>query len=338
MNGDDLWHNLARGKRIVKLLSTKSVQTVNPDERVFRIPAWGTLFSFGFMLLPLLAGLGLFAYSVQHGVFWGMLLSGGYSLLMGGICWMLLRAVRRNLSPDNWLARIGPTGILLKYRSYLHDDLPADDPVILALSWPQILETGLLEETTTRQDADGSQRIRRRYLTISLDSDQVDTERIRAALEFEHQRQPAGQRIGELQHELFRARRNRAENDEIRRLEEAVKREKELHPGARNRMRFKSRPVVFLPPDRLQVEWDQVTPGIRKLRQLLMDYTEFVEMESGLEDNGEPLDDGVFADRLAALLARDETLAALRLVRNQFGCNVTAAREYLRRSSQSELE
>jgi hypothetical protein len=42
--------------------------------------------------------------------------------------------------------RIGPGGILLKYRSYLHDDSPVEDPIALHLSWPEIVDAQLQQE------------------------------------------------------------------------------------------------------------------------------------------------------------------------------------------------
>lgn len=314
------------------LLTRQDIRPPGRRETVFRLSPWGPLFSFVLFLLGLLVGVALFIYSWQSSVTWGMVLAGIYSLLMLGICGILLRALMATLSPANWLARLGQDGILLKYRSYLHDDSPAGDPVALQLSWREIAAAHLQQERYTTTDIEGQRQVRRWFLVLELHCWHLDIDSIRSALDFEKQRKPAHFRVDDLKHELFMARKNKLGNAEIARIRREIARESKRHPGRHGKTRFHHRPVVFTSPDRLQIEWTHMTPGRKNLRRLLAKYT---VLSGDGEQNyhiEKPMTENEFRALLATLLDRDETIEAIKLVRLHMGINTTEAKAFIEKT------
>ena len=140
-------------------LTKHIISPPDSDETVFHIALWGPLITFLLFLIGLLIGVGIFVACYQSSIIWGMVLSGLYILVMAWLCQILWHALMATLTPANWLARIGPRGIVLKYRSYLHDDSPAEDPIALHLSWSEISATQLQYSppwTSMRSSNDGA--------------------------------------------------------------------------------------------------------------------------------------------------------------------------------------
>ena len=263
-----------------------------------------------------------------------MLLAGLYSLLMWGLCRVLLHALLAVRSAANWLARIGPDGVLLKYRSYLHDDLPAEDPIAVHLGWHEIAAAELQKERYTTTDIDETHQITRWFLALTLAPRYVAVERIKTALEFEFQRKPAYHKVNNLKHELFEARKRGAANSEIAQLKQQIALEKRRHPGKHNRSRFHDRPVVFIKPDVLRMEWTHISPGRKKLCRLLERYTAVSDGQRQDIDIVRPMGEAEFHALLATLLSHDETIEAVKLVRMQRNLGITEAKAYIEKFRQ----
>jgi len=317
----------------MNLLTKENIQPRSGDETVFRISIFGPVFCFSFFLLGLILGMLFFVQSYRSSAAWGMILSGVYVLIMWGLCTILFRAVRAALSPANWLARIGPGGSLLKYRSYLHDDFPAEDPIALHLSWTEIADAQLQQELSTTSMS-GKSQDRRWFLAIKLDPRYLDVERVRTALEFEKQRRPAYMKVDDLKHELFIARKNRADAGEITRIKREIALEKKRYPGRHGKGQFKDRPVVFIEPDLLKMEWTHVSPGKKRMKQLLARYTTIISAYLQHIDADKQMSEEDFTSRLAALLNRGETIEAVRLVRIQKGLDTTEAKAFIEKQTQ----
>lgn len=313
----------------MNFLSKQQIQPPGHDETVFRLSRWGSVLTFLIFLIGLLVGVVLFACSFRSSIIWGMVLSGVYSLLLWWLCRILFRAMLATFSLSNWLARIGHNGVLIKYRSYLHDDFPAEDPIAVKLSWSEISDVQLQQELHTTTDSDGTHRITRWFLAITLNSRYLAVDSIKSALEFESQRKPAHFKVDDLKHELFTARKNRASDSEIARIKAEIALEKELHPGRRSKAQFRDRPVVFVNPDQLRMEWTHITPGKKKLRELLAHYTKVISDQEQQFEVEKPMTEKEFNSLLATLLSRDETIEALKLVRKQLSLSTTEAKAYL---------
>lgn len=315
----------------MKLLEQRAISAPKPNETVFRISFWGPLLTCLLFVLGFLFGLALLFYSYSASSVWGMVLAGFYTLVMWGLCQMVLRALRATFAAANWLARLGPEGLLIKYRSYLHGDLPEEDPVVLQLGWSEIASAQLQKELYTTTDSDGKHQVTRWFLALKLDGRFVDVAAIRAALEFESRRKPAGARIDELKHELFEARKSRAGAAEIAGIKQEIAREKQQYPDYRSRARFRDRPLVFVEPDLLKLEWTHLRPGRKPLRELLEQHARLDGDSRQQIDIEQPLSKEEFEQLLTTLLGRDATLEALKLVRLQLGLGTTEARAYLER-------
>jgi hypothetical protein len=318
----------------MNLLTSRNIPPPRSNETVFRISLSGPLFTFLIFLIGLLIGVALFIYCYLSSVAWGMVLSGIYVLMMWGICHVLFRALVATLSPANWLARIGFDGMLLKYRSYLHDDSPAEDPVALQLSWPEIADAQLQQELYTTTDIDEKRQVQRWFLVLELDARYLDIDRISSALAFEKQRKPAHFKVDDLKHELFNARKNRADKAEIARIKREIALEKKRHPGKHSKTHFHDRPVVFIEPDQLKMEWTHITPGKKKLRRLLAQHTTVTADGQQQFDIEKPMTETEFNSLLAGLLGRDETIEAIKLVRLHLGLNTTEARAFIEKAGQ----
>ena len=92
----------------------------------------------------------------------GILLSALYTLIMWGILSCTSACAEGDFLTSQLVGNeLAMAGILLKYRSYLHDDSPEEDPIALYLSWPEITEAQLQREIHTTTDMDGKRQIRR---------------------------------------------------------------------------------------------------------------------------------------------------------------------------------
>ena len=56
---------------------------------------------------------------------------GGVLLFLGGIA---LYFARNSLDPGNWLLKVSPERLLIKYRSYHNHHFPQEDPVVVEIS------------------------------------------------------------------------------------------------------------------------------------------------------------------------------------------------------------
>ena len=303
------------------------------NETIFRISLWGALFSFLLILSGLLAGAAFFVIGYHVSRTWVMIVSALYILIVWVVCSIIFRALMAIRSPANWLVRIGSGGILLKYRSYLHDDSPGEDPVALHLSWAEIADAQLQKEVHSSRDTDGTSRITRWFLAIRLDPRYLDIDRVKAALEFEAQRKPAHFKVDDLKHELFIARKNRASDQEITRIKKEIARVKKLYPGKYSKMRFLDRPVVFVGPDLLKMELTHITPGKKKLRELLTQYSTVVGDQEKQFDMEKPMSETGFNSLLTTLLDREEKIEAVKLVRLQRGLTTNDAIAFIEQFS-----
>ena len=162
----------------MNLFAKQNIPPPGSNDILFRISLWRPLISLLIFLVGALVGVALFIYSYQASITWGMVLSGIYNLIMWGICHILFRTVTATLSPANWLTRISSGGILLKYRSYLHDDSPEEDPIALHLAWHEIADVQLQQEIHSTIYIDEKRELRRWFLSIKLDSRYINAGKI----------------------------------------------------------------------------------------------------------------------------------------------------------------
>jgi hypothetical protein len=143
--------------------------------------------------------------------------------------------------------------------------------------------------------------------------------------------------VDDLKHELFLARKNRAGAAEIARIKQEIAQEKKRHPGKHSKVRFNDRPIVFVKPDQLRIEWTHITPGKKKLRQQLLCRTKVISDQEQDIEIEKPMTESEFITLLETLLARDEKIEALKLVRQHLGLSTTEAKAYLENIAATSL-
>ncbi|HEX5000155.1 MAG TPA: hypothetical protein VFY29_18185 [Terriglobia bacterium] len=102
-----------------------------------------------------------FADSIGISLFllWLSIWSGLFTLL-------LLKFLRQRLRPSNWLVRVHPDGLSIKFRSYLNDHFYSGDEVVIRLSYA---EFDFVRDSRIRQETPGFGRgeIESRYLRFA---------------------------------------------------------------------------------------------------------------------------------------------------------------------------
>ncbi len=296
---------------------------------VFRFSRWGTLLGLVIFVSGLIMGLGALVLSMLASTSLGVMFSSIYCLLLWFVCRMVYRMWVALGSSANWLARFGPEGALIKYRSYLHDDSPAEDPIAMLIPWRHIVSAQLQQERYTSTDNDGKYQNKRWFLQLQLDARFIDLEKVKSALAFEHQRKPAHFKVDELKRALFLARKSKSDASEIDRLKRLIKEEKAANPGNHAKSRFLDRPVLFAEPATLKILWSHLSPGKKCLRQLLQRYATVMKDTVEDVDISKPMTDAEFANVLATLIDRDDRIEAYKLVRLQKGISLSEAVDYV---------
>ena len=317
----------------MQLLTAQQITPPTATHTLFRGSRFGAgLVYYGFMF-GVVISLALFAYSFQAPRLGDLPLSRGILALLLFTSWIFYlfsSPVYRALQgPGNWLACIGEDGVLLKYRSYYHTDLPAEDPIAVRLSWGEIERVRLRIENVRRREGGEITTNRQQYVLFDLQLQPADAQRLRSALSFEQQRRPLHFRIEELAHDLFMARKRGAASEEIAFIKNQMAEEKRRHPNRHAKWRIRHRAVTYIEPLTLEVSWDNITPALPVLRASLVRYTLFQTgptLEVALDKS---LSQESFRTTLDDLIRRDNELDAIKLVRRQLGCNLKTAKEFI---------
>ncbi len=133
----------------MQLLKLQDAQ-LNVQDRVFKESAF-LQFLGGVVFAGLAVGMYLW-HRFGELPFFFVVVSGGFLALFSLI---FFRCFARALAPANWVAAAGPDRILIKFRSYLNADLPAEDPQVITL-WFSEIEAAQI--TKQRLKYYGSQR------------------------------------------------------------------------------------------------------------------------------------------------------------------------------------
>ena len=128
----------------MRLLRSSDVQA-SPDDRVFHHPralatiVWLALFcGAAAVLVGAIAGTWKPGYVVGPVVLLFLLLT--------------LRFVTARFHASNWLIRSGNSGLYAQYRSYLNDQLPADERSVIYISYDEIASARLASERIRTPD------------------------------------------------------------------------------------------------------------------------------------------------------------------------------------------
>jgi hypothetical protein len=196
--------------------------------------------------------------------------------------------------PSNWLVRIGDEGLFIHFRSYLNDQMAADDPTVLFLPYPEIQSGRRVREHMRTRDMDGAVVTQiRRYVELEL---AIDPAPLLAALGAESSR-PA------LLQKRWYGSSSTVYRDYPVRME--------VPPFLRIEWRAVPRPAVFL--DAVRSRFTIAPPVVVS--------EDFVALEGLPREQQEK--------RLLDLDRRGETIAAVYMARRLFGLDLTQATDFV---------
>ena len=237
------------------------------------------------------------------------------------------------LRSSNWLVRLRPDQMLVKFRSYLNDHFPENDPVVVAMSLSEIQWVRKTREkliSANCSEHNSKQISWHTYLDIKLKSSE-DGESLKKVLTTERNRSAPRSPVDELKHKLFRARKDKAPDHEINHLKQALKNE-------RSRQKKKMRgsgtkhhhyPVRMVDDNVLRVEWGGVKPGIKSVL-VMLDGKLNIEPELKITtDDWMDVQKEELGDKILDLAERGKIMEAVSLVRQKYGYSLTRSKEFV---------
>ncbi|HEY3975503.1 MAG TPA: hypothetical protein VGM18_21065 [Candidatus Sulfotelmatobacter sp.] len=210
---------------------------------------------------------------------------------------LLHRFVTARFHPSNWLVRMGDQGVFLHFRSYLNDELSADDPTVVFLPFGEIRSARLVKEKVTtpdlvKQNASTTRTVRWIEFELGIDpaplADALATECGRPAV-------PVKRWYGD------------------------------------SSTLYLDYPVLMQVPPFLRIKW-QVVPGAKAFLNAIRSYVEIAPEVKIAADFSDPhrLSDEQKHTRLHDLDQRGETIVATYLAMRLYGYDLTEATNFVK--------
>jgi len=230
--------------------------------------------------------------------------------------------------PSNWLVRLRPDQMLIKFRSYLNDHFPEDDPVVAAIQYSEIEWVRKTREkriSASMCDPGTKATSWHTYLDIKLNRQ----DGLKEILARERNRPAPQSRVAEITHELFLARKRKAPKPEITRIKETLKTERSLHKKKMrgSGTRHHHYPVRMADSELLRVEWAGIKPGIKGILTILRGKVSVepeltIKTDDTLTVEGKDLD-----SQILELAERGKKLDAISMVRQKYGYSLAQSKE-----------
>jgi hypothetical protein len=211
--------------------------------------------------------------------------------LFGLILLIFASALRKTFKPQNWLVRVKPDGLLIKFRSYLNTNFSTADRVIVFIKPPEIEAiSSTSERLTTISDQNGVQIDLYHYLDIIFKS---------------------SVNLLELQRSL--------DEERNRKL-----------PRAMVESRSLDFPVQLVDGRTLRIRWSSsngyTTPTLRRALKILSSIAPIRPPQTLVKDFVTVADTDAANDaRIRELALHDDRFAAMRLARKVYKCSQTEA-------------
>lgn len=211
------------------------------------------------------------------------------------LCLFFLRGyMTARFRASNWLARVTPAGVFIKFRSYLNYALPDSDKTVVFIPYQEIHSAGLFDERAAAMDPEGhrtTQTIRYVQFDISTDisalADALSAERSKPA-------------------------------------------PRERHWYGTSSTLYNDYPVRVVPPSFVQVQWGAV-PGRGAFLDALRPFVQIAPPMSNAEDFTKlaslPRDQQV--QRLRELDAAGHTILAIATARRLYGYDLAHAKSFV---------
>ncbi len=146
----------------IRLMREKDVPTT-PRDLVFRA---SRLYAILFVLICLGICAGMIAFDRPRPPI-GYYLSGVIVVALV----LLRRLVIARFHPSNWLVRVSDEGLFIHFRSYLNNQLSAEDSTVAFLAYSDIRSARLVRERLRTPDTDGEKTETRRLVEFEIASD-----------------------------------------------------------------------------------------------------------------------------------------------------------------------
>lgn len=242
-----------------------------------------------FVLAALLA---VFGYRQTDGMGRYIAYAVGAMLLLG--LYFFRGYITARFRPENWLARIAPTGVYIKFRSYLNDDLPDSDRTVVLIPFDEVRSVGPRDERMATTDMEGGRATQTiRYVEFDLATD-----------------------VGSLA-DAVSAERSRTAPSEKRWY------------GSSSTL-YNDYPVRVVPPSFVRVQWG-VVPGRNAFLNALRPYVHVASPTSSGEDFTQlaSLPREQQEQRLRDLDAAGSTLVAIATARRLYGYDLAQAKAFV---------
>lgn len=208
---------------------------------------------------------------------------------------LLCRAyITARFGPGNWLVQTCPTGLFIKFRSYLNAALPDSDLTVVFLPYQEIRSAAPLSQSTAAMDAQGERTTRTvQYVQLDVTG---DVSGLSAALS--NERTQAGAR--------------------------------RAHWYGTTTTLYSHYPVRVLAPSIVQVEWG-VVPGVKAFLNTLRPFVRIADATFTTEDFSQlkMLGPEQQRDRLRELDASGQTVLAIVTARRLYGYDLAAAKDFI---------
>jgi hypothetical protein len=318
----------------MRLITILDAETHDPDEHIFRTSGTSSLIVFIVCFAITVGVIGSYAWSYFKGEASGWLSIGVIWVAFWTwlIAWLAWSRFKSTLLASNWLLRMTPARVLIKFRSFQNFNYPETDTVVIDLSWHDIDWIRKTKETSHKDKGDGTLTEFFTFLDIKLRLSEQELNELKQALDEEKKRKPLRSSVGELNHQLFQARKRKAEQYEIDDIKERIRREKAIKSQKKNKSsaKYHDYPVRLVHDDILRVRWNEIKPNIKKALVLFSERTTIDdEIKIVTDSSKDGLNGKELEDMIIERIERGDHFDARRLVKKHYGYSTTEAVKFI---------
>ncbi len=318
----------------MKLISILDAETHDPDEYIFSTSGTSAfvVFVICFAIIVGVSGSYIWSYFKGEASGWfsiGVIWVGFWVWIIAWIAWSRFKSTQL---PSNWLLRINPERVLVKFRSFQNYYYPEIDLVVIDLSWHDIGWVRKTKETSNKERGDEVVTEFFTYLDIKLQLSEQELNDIKKELEEETKRKPMRSSVSELRSELFKARKNKLPKYEIDDIKEKIRREKAIKSVKSNKSsgKFHDYPIRLVNDNILRVRWNGIKPNIKRVLVLFSERTTIDnEIKIVTDSSKDGLSGKELEDMILERISRGDNFDARRLVKRHYGYSTTEAVKFI---------
>jgi len=211
-----------------------------------------------------------------------------------------LSGLRASLKDTNWLMRYDGARLFIKYRSYLNDHLPEEDPVVVEIGISEIKWVRAFREKRLIPGSKGRNRTVQSWTYLDIRLNHEDTEKLRENLQQERQRWPETTGVSKSRRGHY--------------------------------------PVRLVEKDLIRIDWKShqtsITPNVEKTLKILGEKIETQDQKADRKVSDftalEGLDEEQQKQMIRELVEGGHRISAVKVVQKLYGSSTTEADEYIR--------